>query len=548
MCDKCESPATTEFLSSVALIPRDIYSVYDWKQSVRAIIRKRNYSEALIKGYQHNGEQWAMARRPSDLIRGKDIAKARAIAFKEAARIPTTLLEAENVLNYIDSLSQLIQEAAERIEPKLYEAKDAMYEGVWEMIELFKLSADGDLGGMIRNVQYSLDKLHMVHVSHDNPMQVAYYPSLRHLHEGRVVKTKIGKYLTNFKDMYGLTDKDIKDMTEKHVSIMSARGAWAVAFIEHDNAQGWVDVYNMMGVDSCMKGKDAVRVYANELSQLRLAHIINDGKLVARCIVRDDPDGNKTGWIRVYPDPNGYAEGRFMKDWLESNGYPDRTELDGCLLTADAYGSGYVCPYLDCGSGGSQSVSATYRDGVEYLYVGGDEFQATNTNGYTEDAEEEDSCTCDECGNGYDQDDTRWVESMERTVCNDCISEYYVTAYGRRYEDLFRVEDCIEVNGTWYQEDTCEYHGIFVCEVSGEYMHTDDMEGTMVGLVDAKLVMALDHADDNENDFAVCDDTATLSDGTTCHKDNEEALQATIDFDTQDEPTIVGVSDETTGE
>jgi hypothetical protein len=59
----------------------------------------------------------------------------------------------------------------------------------------------------------------------------------------------------------------------------------------------------------------------------------------------------------------------------------------------------------------------------------------------------------------------------------------------------------------------------------------------------------LDHTHEGY-DYAYEGDVVELSDGTTCHKDDEEELQATIDFDTQEEadPSDDGVANETTGE
>jgi hypothetical protein len=332
-------------------------------------------------------------------------------------------------------------------------------------------------------------------------------------------------------------------MTEKYISEMTARGVWAVEFAEHNEPQKWVEIYDMQGVDSCMKSESAVRVYANEISELRLAYIKLDGKLVARCIVRDDPEGEATGWLRVYPDPNGYAEGRFMLDWLNANGYPNRTNLDGCMLTAIAANNGFVCPYLDSGNGGDQTVDIHYRDGKKYLLAGGGNLSATNTNGYTEEV-----CSCCNCGNTYDEDDLTFIDG-EGDMCDDCRNEDYVYAYGYRYQEWAHVDQCTDVNGTWYVSDHLGNHDIHYCEYAEEYMHRDDMVDTYEGMISANYAKALDH-EHNGNDYAYEGDVVELSDGTTCHKDDEEALQATIDFDNEDaDPSDDGVAnDDTTGE
>ena len=553
MCNKCE-PQSTSFLSMVA--ERTFLkanSPAQWAYSIQVQMKDNiRANKTNHHRFSHCFKSSLRDAVRSNKISGYQLAKLRAIALKptNVSRVPTTILEAEASIQYLMRQSNSNNIRINNIEPKYTEARRLIDAGEWETITLNNLVSKEEpaKASHVFGIQNNIGVLHQLHVSTENPMMVAYYPSLRHAREGREVRTKLGKYLTNFMGMYQLTHSDVKDMTEKHVANMSSRGAWTVEFIEHNDKDGWRRVYNMSGVDSCMAGKGAVHVYANELSELRLAYIRDaDGDLVSRCIVRDDPDdpdGNKTGWLRVYPDPNGYAEGRFMLDWLQANGYPNRTDLDGCLLTAeDGHGNNYVCPYIDSGSDGDQTVGTERVNGVTYLRVGNGEYNATNTDGYTEE-----TSSCDSCGDSCDEDDLTYIEDVG-SLCSCCRDNDYVYAYGERYQEWFSVGDCTQLGDTWYKTDCLSYHDIYYCEYSDEYMHIDDMASTAEGMINSYYAKFLDHAYEGY-DYHHEGDVVELSDGTTCHSDDEEALQATIDFDTQeqDEPTNVGVSDETTGE
>jgi hypothetical protein len=546
MCNKCE---TTDFLKMVST--REFLkdgSKAQWAHSIQTQMRA-NMAKHNARHYRSNVFNIADSKKHYKK-QGKALAIVRAIALKPAnmTRVPTTLLDASLSTDYLFMLTRTASSSVpQRLEPKYCEAQRLFNSGEWESITLGELVSTDEPARVtfINQYQNSINALHMLHVSTENPLMVAYYPSLRHAREGREVRTKLGKYLTNFMDMYQLNHSTIKDMSEKHMANMQSRGAWTVEFIAHNDKDGWVNIYDMEGVDSCMRGERAVRVYANEISQLRLAYIRTDDELVARCIVRDDPDGNMTGWLRVYPDPNGYAEGRFMLDWLNANGYPNRTNLDGCMLTAeDGNGNNYVCPYIDSGDNGDQTVDIHYHNSRQYLLVGNGGLNATNTNGYTEETQH-----CDACGGNYDGDDMTYVDVAGECYCDDCLHNDFTYAFTHRYQEWCRADDCTEVNGTWYHNDHLSDHDIYYCEYADEYMHIDNMASTIDGPISNDYAKFLDHTHDGY-DYAYEGDVVELSDGTTCHKDDEEELQATIDFDTQEEadPSDDGVANETTGE
>lgn len=376
--------------------------------------------------------------------------------------------------------------------------------------------------------------LHNLHVSLHDANLIAYYPTLKHYREGREVRTRLGAYLTKYADSFGLDQTTIKTLVDRYNAVLRGRTGWRVEFIEHDDEQGWVDVYDSSKVSSCMQGETAVRVYAHEHSELRLAYVKDSNDdVIARCIVRDDPNGDRTGWLRVYPEPSNAAEGRFLLDYLTANGYANRTHLNGALLQCipSRYSNAYVCPYLDYGSGGDQTVSFVYKHGKEFLECGGGDISAANTNGYTEEQGQE----CDCCGERFSEDDMTYVESTEQTVCENCLGSNFTYAYGRSsYQEYFPEDDCIRClsDREWYVRDHADRHDVYQCEYTDEWYHIDDMVSTSRGYVHVDEVQALDHEDSDGNHYAVCVDAHQLSDGTWCHDDDAYRLQEELDAET----------------
>ena len=450
------------------------------------------------------------------------------------------------VMEYLMELYNRGEYAYRKVEPALMYIRERKSEGHWLMVDLMNRhpladtslsTADIERFRAYRHAVDAISVLHQLHVSEEIPSQVAYYPTLRAWRDNKAVRTSLGKYLTKYKDMFCLTESEIKSMAEKYQSEINARAGWELKYIEHDDPNGWMRVYNSEDVRSCMRGMNAVRVYAHEKSELRLAYLMaGDGKIIARCIVRDGTDNDK-GWLRVYPDPNGNSEGRFLLDAIKADGYVKQTNLNGALLQAIEEAGTYVCPYIDCGDDGSQNVDVVRRDGVSYLQVteGGD-LDASETNGYAGQA-----CSCDRCGDGGHEDDMTWIESEEICICSDCRDNNYVYAYGSRYEEYFRTDECIEVGGTWYLMDTAHNHDIYQCEINNEWYHSDYMYFFDEGQVCDDEAVAVDHPHRGD-DVIHPNFVHTLSDGSTCHDDDADEYQAEIDELNEDESTNVEMS------
>ena len=567
MCNKCESQVSnTSEPSEVTLVtytptPLQLkwseykadYSSTEMRKHIASVyvrqvsLRPSKAEQTLWVDSSTNSKTSTRypARKKDTLINGQRNAKYKGQANALATKDITDKDVMQPMYQYLSHLSMISYDTAIKIEPAYQRVHQTRNNG-WEMLYISRLhpyqaeNAPSETYDTYRNLLDGVahfENLHCLHISTEDINQIAYYPTLKHYREGREVRTRLGRYLTKYQQAFGLTDSDIKSMAEKHASNMQSRGGWKVEFIEHDDEAGWLSVYNSRDVSSCMKGMDAVRVYAHERSTLRLAHVVAGEKVIARCIVRDG-DEDKKGYIRVYPDANGHAEGRYLLDQLRVLGYGKHTNLDGVLLQSIRDSGSYVCPYLDYGNNGDQTIGQVSIDGKYYMRVGDGEYNATNTNGYCEDIH---SCSCHECGDGMDEDESTYVECDGYTLCDSCLNDNYTYAYVGRYQEWCRNDAVIRVNDEWYHcESDLSVHDIYVCDHDGEYYHVDEMVTTQDGMYHRDYVALIDHEDCLGYTYVFQDLVHTLSDGTTCHEADSHQLQ--LELDTAEEQLHLAVA------
>jgi hypothetical protein len=395
--------------------------------------------------------------------------------------------------------------------------------------------------------------LHHAHISVEDPRLIAYYPSLKHLMDShqagdpnlRAVKGKLGKYLTAYKDALGLSEVQIKEAVEKYNGHLAAKVGWKVDFIEHDDPDGWFKVYAMKGeFTSCMTGNESVKLYAHDKSVLRLAYIESgDGKAVARCIVRDE--GDDTGYVRLYGESEDARV--FLKGWLADNGYPKQTSLEGCLLPlvgADDGDGAYVCPYIDSGNSNAQMADITTIDDKRYLRICTEgDYKCEHTDGTCssyDDEDDEDYYECSDCGSRTHRDEITYVETEQADVCDDCISQNYTYAYVSNYAEYVR--DCStatwEYQGSDYTQEGLDYHNLAVCTYDDEvYPICKMVTAAYYGDIHIDNATEVDHIDEDKHHtrYVLSDDVHTLSDSSTCHKDDAEEYEAEIANELDDE-------------
>lgn len=489
-------------------------------------LRKNNYSRSDF--YKHDGTTQYTKKNGTTLARTIHDVRNPPDIEQERKNLDYTLRACE----YIRRIEQ-IAKVRDKLEPRLKQIDQEFEKGEWTYMAWNALGVTHEQGA---NLSY-LFNLHRTHVSLMNPLQIAHYPTLKHLRDGREVVTKLGKYLTTFKDFIGLSEAEIKDIVEKYNAIVASRTGWEVRFIESTDADGFVRIYRDALAGSCMKGMDAVRVYAHEKSVIRLAYIQSvAGEILARCIVRED----LKQYVRIYPDANGSTEGKYLQQYLKANGYT-HGNLDGCLLKMIEHEDEddiFVAPYIDAGvdgngsAGSAQSGDIVEIDGKEYIEINSNgDLCLTMTNGYTDDVEnDEDYSNCDHCEDRVHNDDTYWTWHDEY-ICSHCEQNHYTSAYvERNREELVHNDRVIWVGDVAYHEDV-EFSDfdIYYCEASDQWCHADDLVYTSMGDIHYDYAQRLDHADDEGNNYAHHDDAHQLSDGSWCHRKNAEELQEELD-------------------
>jgi len=412
------------------------------------------------------------------------------------------------------------------IEPNILFIRDQYQNNDWIKVPFknYDIQSDGLMASQI---------LHNVHQSEVDPMMIAYYPTLHHLRIKKEIRTKLGKYLSTFREYFNLSEADIKSCVEAHASFIQSRKGWNVKFIESNDPQGWIDVYQKSQKKprseedmSCMTDSDSVQVYANDQSVLRLAYMMDHKTILARCIVRED----EKAWIRVYPDPNGYPEGRFLLDTLKSLGYENQTNLNGVFLSAIKRIGTYIAPYIDYGNDSdstNQRGSIKTLDGKDYILIGyGDEFELNQTDGYADDTEKH---TCDDCNERCSESETVYSEYHDLNLCEDCQDNYYYAYVSSGDQDYVRDNCVVQVGDEYYAEDYLSEYEIYQCEENGTYYYIDELMTTLRGLIHESYCLPIDHEDQDCNNYAHRDDVATLSDGSTCHQDDFIFLQEELE-------------------
>lgn len=380
---------------------------------------------------------------------------------------------------------------------------------------------------------------HFVHISEEDPLQVAYADSVDKLIADRFTRTKPGRYLMKFYDNV-LSEDEIRTWAER-VQAMAAPAE--LLFIASDDKDGWKRVYRD-GPSSCMKGDDCVQVYAHDKSVLRLAHLVQGNNIMARCIVREDTKE----YIRVYPNTDGTENNKWhmsLRERLEGMDYT-HGDMEGVLLDCDETNSGeYVCPYIDGGNGNYVSASVVHRDGKRYLLLSRDgDMDAQSTGGTIGE-----SCSCPSCENRCDEDDLHYVESRGESICESCLSEYYIYAYvSRNNQEYIPNDDAIycESDGEYYADDYTNDADIYQCEHTGDWYHLDDMCSTSRGYVHNKYCIPLDVEDSEGNSYAFRDDVTHTHDERSIHDDDAETREDGLVYHKDDEQ--VETETETEGE
>lgn len=307
------------------------------------------------------------------------------------------------------------------------------------------------------------------HVSADQK-RLAYTRTTEQGEADRQTVTSVGRYLTQcFPSAKSNVIRDIAALYQ---------GA-ACQFTER-TIDAYIDAVQN-GPASCMKFESSSSVMRNDdhpycvydpdYGWHMAVHKIGD-EIWGRCMCLED--GDDRIFVRsYYRNPNdisGYSgSDNVLEAWLKDQGYRHQCEWpSGSRLAYFENCDGQIImPYLD----GCRNHIDRRHDGL-YICDSGD-FQAHSTDGTIEHGE---TCSwCDELSG----DTTGVGEDGDDRVCESCLEEHYVYAYGRRGNQYFCRYDCaIEVSGEYYDQDYLSDNDIVQIDCGGcdgEYAHDDDV-------------------------------------------------------------------------
>ena len=364
------------------------------------------------------------------------------------------------------------------------------------------------------------------HYSAQEPGQVAFQPIDPVMREAdRQIRTKPGRYLNKFLDLDS-------DQVRKCVSIENGDRSVQLKFAK--TVEEFTNVY-LRGPSSCMShgigwydasastGRLPVSIFAN--GDIEVAYLELDGGIIpARVLVVQ----SSMEMLDVYcnNDAMDGARGALLSQ-LRDAGYSfnstalvgqkiERIPIDGDDV--------FVCPYIDCGG---LPVSDT-GDYLQICHESEGEMIADYQTGVCR----SNSKHCDHCEQDHDSQ-TEYVEDVG-DVCEGCIENEFVYAYCRGNERFINREEAIFVEsmGEWYLGTTqvLEYYNIYICSVTDEYYHTDD-------LVTCQVSNEYVHEDEVSyigNGLHVSNEYAVYSNHLDRHLIENDAVEISMDDGTSD--------------
>jgi hypothetical protein len=320
-----------------------------------------------------------------------------------------------------------------------------------------------------RPYDWHLLVLEWPHISETDSTRLAYTRDERAGFADRQTVTTLGKYLV--RHFPSMPDHEVRDLVALYSAGDSCKLVYTMAEMLYHLQQG---------PTSCMGGgksfdimcADGVRRHPYQVYDpkfgwhmaVRMQNGDTDGR--ALCMT----DGDTKYFVRSYrKNGSGYSHAdEQLEAWLVSQGYEKQSSWDDGdkLAKYPVNGGEILAPYID---GNNQRVS-DYSDHLRIDSSG--EYDCSQTGGVVGD---EDSASCEDCGDRFPEDDGYWVGVHEEThICSSCCDNEYQYVYGRR-QNRYYVQNIytVEVNGEYYDEAYLSDNNI-VCLEDGEHAELDD--------------------------------------------------------------------------
>lgn len=322
------------------------------------------------------------------------------------------------------------------------------------------------------------DPKHFVHVSEDDNTKIAYTESPEKGRKDIQTRTTIGRYFKKYNP--DMTDAEVKALAEE---FKRKYGDAEVQFGESQEA--FIRAVNEGPSESCMQGMSfnghihPAAVYAS--GDMMAAWVEEESRIVARTIINK----GKKHFSRVYGDEDK------LKPALEKLGYEQaKLALEGCriLRIDNENGNGYILPYIDAGTGsGGGAIRYKTYDPEHFILVSSEGWctSAGNDNDGVSEAQDEfdeDSRTCDRCGDEDHYENMSYSEYHEVDICEYCARNHYEYAvvkhnrYGDFVKYLIRESECtwVECLNEFVLDDVINEIGIVEDVYSEEWIKEDE--------------------------------------------------------------------------
>lgn len=283
---------------------------------------------------------------------------------------------------------------------------------------------------------------HFVHISTDDPEQIAYTQNAEHGAADRQTRIRSGKYLTRYHSEI-LSQDQIREWCAK---LAAPRRGLRFANTPDEIENVYV---NGPGFGSCMRydagyfvsARHPVRVYG--AGDLAIAYAVDGDEICARAICWP----TKKRYGRIYGDEN------LLTTLLDIAGFTDNGNFDGARLLRIEDDDSFTMPYLD-------SPNSNATDNGEYLIIDSDgEIGCQQTNGLADVGGRYVCANCEErCNDIYIVDDEEWCESCYQDYswcCDDCTQNFSGNSYLSTHNGLNICENCADSYTTCEECDDC---------------------------------------------------------------------------------------------
>ena len=305
------------------------------------------------------------------------------------------------------------------------------------------------------------------HISTTDSTRIAYTQSAQKGERYTTTVTSISKYIK--RHCPDVPDHELRDFCAKH---MLDDGAYEMI----TNSDEMI-ISVRKGPKSCMS--DAFRdldehpyaVYAPQFGWSMAVRYSGEGKAIhGRCLCLNH-DGEKL-FVRSYKhaEGGGYSyDDPKLEAWLATQGYEKHDCWpDGAELKLIYQNGRVVMPYID--KNGSVEING------DRAFIDENGWEASNTDGYLHQDDDDDYSDCDDCGERTENDDMTTV-CGGNVICSCCLQNAYVwceARYGAEYTH-YEWTTYVEWNDTHYYTDDIDryFHDLVHTEDIG-YTHVDN--------------------------------------------------------------------------